>query len=101
MSITKKPKPRPETVVDRPFSAGILKRAKVIAERYQVVMWFEDGEFYGQGVELPGAGGDGKTPDQCMSSTRESLTALVAYMLEMGEKPPAPFKAAGKMASRI
>ncbi len=98
MSTTKKPKPRHEDVVDRPFSASILKRARTIAERYQVVMWFEAGEFYARGVELPGAGGDGKTPDECMQSTRESLTALVAYMLEVGEKPPAPFKRTARLA---
>jgi predicted RNase H-like HicB family nuclease len=98
MSTTKKPKPRREDVIDRAFSSTILKRAKAIAERYQVVMWFEAGEFYARGVELPGAGGDGKTPDECMRSTRESLTALVAYMLEIGEKPPVPFKRTANLA---
>ena len=91
MSATRKPKPRRDIeVADCPFSPSILKRAREISERYQVVMWFEGGEYYARGVELPGAGGDGKTPDECMGSARESFTAPVAYMLEVGEKPPAP-----------
>jgi hypothetical protein len=78
MSITKKPTPRGDAAaIDRPFSPAILKRAKALAERYQVVMWLEDGEYYARGVELPGAGGDGKTPDECMASTRESFIALI------------------------
>jgi predicted RNase H-like HicB family nuclease len=102
MSITKKPKQRRDmTAIDRPFSPGILRRARAIAERYQVVMWFEDGEYYGRGVELPGAGGDGKTPDECMASSRESFTALVAYMLEAGQTPPQPLSTAVKSPSII
>jgi predicted RNase H-like HicB family nuclease len=98
MSITKKPKPRRDALaIDRPFAPSILKKAKAIAERYQVVMWFEDGEYYARGVELPGAGGDGKTPDECMANARESFIALVAYMLESGETPPKAVNGVSKL----
>jgi predicted RNase H-like HicB family nuclease len=66
----------------------VLARAREIAAGYQVVMWTEDGEYYGRGVELPSTMGDGATPDACMKATREALTVTVAYMLEQGEAPP-------------
>jgi predicted RNase H-like HicB family nuclease len=66
----------------------VLDRARRIADAYQVVMWFEDGEYYGRGVELPGTFADGKTPDQCMRNTREAFVATVATMLEDGLAPP-------------
>src|SRR5438552_2887739 len=68
--------------LDRPFDPDILRRAKAIARQYQVVMWFEDGEYYGKGVELPGVMADGKTPGRCMSTTREALVGAVAHMIE-------------------
>ena len=33
---------------DRPFDATILKRARAIAQKYQVVLWKENGEWYGR-----------------------------------------------------
>lgn len=74
----------------RPFDAKILARAREIAADYQIVLWFEDGEYYGRGVELPMTFADGKTPDQCVASTRQALTTTVALMLERGESPPPP-----------
>jgi predicted RNase H-like HicB family nuclease len=76
--------------VDRPFDEAILAKARRIANEYQIVMVFEDGEWYGHGLELPGARGDGKTPSAAVADTREALVTMVAYMLEEGEKPPAP-----------
>jgi predicted RNase H-like HicB family nuclease len=76
--------------VDRPFAAGIWRRAMDLARRYQVVMWSEDGEYYARGLELPGVMADGKTPDQCMEQTRAALAAAVATLLEDGEVPPPP-----------
>lgn len=76
--------------IDRPFDPAILKQAKAIVERYQIVLWFEDGEYYGRGLEIPLAMSDGKTPDQCVANTRESLLLTVAHMIEEGQKPPAP-----------
>jgi predicted RNase H-like HicB family nuclease len=74
----------------RPFDARILARAKKIAQQYQIVVSFEDGEYYGRGVELPGTGDDGKTPAECLTKTRRALVATVAYLLESGQTPPAP-----------
>ena len=53
-------------------------------------MWFEDGDYYGRGVELPGTMDDGRMPDECMSKTRDAFVTTVAYMLEAGETPPPP-----------
>jgi len=76
--------------IDRPFAPEILRQAKALAQRYQIVLELEDDWWYGHGLELPGAGGDGKTPQEAVSDTREALTAVVAYLLEKGQRPPAP-----------
>jgi predicted RNase H-like HicB family nuclease len=76
--------------LDRPFAPHILARARKIAEQYQIVVAYENGEYYGRGVELPGSGDDGKTPAECLKKTREAIIATVAYLLETGEPLPAP-----------
>jgi predicted RNase H-like HicB family nuclease len=76
--------------INRPVDSAVLKRARQIADRYQVVISHEDGEYYGRGLELPGAMDDGTTPDECVTNTREAMVAMVAYMLEEGRTPPAP-----------
>jgi predicted RNase H-like HicB family nuclease len=76
--------------IDRPFDSAILQRAQEIAGGYQIIIQFEDGEYYGRGLELPYVMNDGKTPDDCVKATREALTTAVAYLLEKGETPPAP-----------
>jgi predicted RNase H-like HicB family nuclease len=76
----------------RPFAPEILRRAEKIARRYQVIVWFDEecGEYYGRGVELPTALGDGATPDDCVAHTREAFIAVIAFMLEEGQSPPPP-----------
>src|SRR5438309_6059070 len=76
--------------IDRPFDPAILRRAREIAEGYQIVLNFEDGLYYGRGLELPNAMNHGKTPDECVKATRDILTTAVAYMLECGQTPPSP-----------
>ncbi len=90
MSTTKMRKKPHNATIDRPFDSAILRKALEIVHHYQVVMWLEDGEYYGRGLELPTAYGDGKTPDACMKDVREALKATVAFMLERGETPPPP-----------
>jgi predicted RNase H-like HicB family nuclease len=90
-----RPSKRPKDI-RRPFDAKLLARARRIAATYQVVMWSEDGEYFGRGVELPMTFGDGRTPEECMKKTGEALTVTVAYMLEQGETPPAPASEAGR-----
>ena len=75
---------------DRAFDKGVLAEARQIAEQYQIVLKFEDGEWYGHGLELPGARGDGKTPAAAVVDTREALITMVAYMLEEGQIIPSP-----------
>ena len=74
----------------RPFDPAILAKARVIADRYRIVLEREDNWWYGHGLEIPGAGGDGATAEAAVADTREALVVVAAYMLEEGEKPPAP-----------
>lgn len=76
--------------IDRPFDAAILRRARQIADGYQIILQFEDGLYYGRGLEMPTVMNHGKTPDACVRATRDILTTAVAYLLEKGETPPAP-----------
>ena len=72
----------------REFSPEIIVRATEIVSRYRTQIWFEDGEYYGRGVELPNAMSDGKTTEQCIRNTKEAMITTVATMLEDGETPP-------------
>ena len=74
----------------RPFDPAVLEKARKIAAEYEIVLWFEDGEWYGRGLELPHTCGDGRTPAACIASVRQGLVVTVATMLEDGERPPAP-----------
>jgi predicted RNase H-like HicB family nuclease len=76
--------------VDRPFDPDVLKRAARIAAQYKILVWFENGEYYGHGLEVPGAMNNGKTPDECIANVRDTLMTAVAVMLEDGEVPPPP-----------
>jgi predicted RNase H-like HicB family nuclease len=76
--------------IDRPFDPAILAKARKIAEQYQVIVACEDGHWYGRGLELPGIHGDGKTVSRCVEDTRDAFAVAVAYMIEEGQKPPAP-----------
>lgn len=76
--------------LNRPFDRALLKRAADIAAKYQIILEFEDGAYFGRGLEMPYVMGDGKTPDECVSATREALTIAAASMLEEGKVPPAP-----------
>ena len=53
-------------------------------------MSFEDGEWYGKGLEMPLVFGGGKTPNECIKNTKEALIAASAHLLEIGNVVPAP-----------
>src|SRR6266404_8902595 len=76
--------------VDRPFDPDVLRRAREIAARYQVIIQQEDEDYIGRGLELPNAFEDGRTPDECVKKTREMFVTVVAAMIEAGEVPPPP-----------
>jgi len=76
--------------IDRPIAGEILRRAREIAESYQIILQEEDGEFYGRGLELPNVMDDGKTPDECVRNTRKALAVAVAHLLESGQAVPSP-----------
>ena len=64
--------------------------AKRITHAYDLVLRFEDDEWYGHALEYPEAMGNGKTEAACVRATRQSLAAGVATMLEAGQTPPPP-----------
>ncbi len=72
------------------FDAKILKTARQVADAYDIVLRFEDGEWIGHALEYPEAIGTGKTPTACTKAIREVAVSGLAVMLEMGETPPAP-----------
>jgi predicted RNase H-like HicB family nuclease len=76
--------------LSRAFDAKILVDAKKITEKYEIIMAFESGEWYGRGLEIPNVFGDGKTPDECIQNTREGLISVVAHLLEQGVVVPSP-----------
>lgn len=76
--------------LDRPFDKKNLTKAKKIANQYEVIMSFEDGQWYGKGVEIPTAFGDGKTPNECIKNTKEAFIAAIAYLLETAQPVPLP-----------
>jgi predicted RNase H-like HicB family nuclease len=76
--------------LDRPFGKRILAEARTIAGQYKIVLEFEDDHWYGSGLEMPTAFGDGKTPHAAVADTRQALILAVAYMLEKGDTPPTP-----------
>ena len=76
--------------LNKPFKNVILATAKKVAEKYEVILSFENGQWYGRGLEMPNVFGDGKTPDECVENTRNGLIAAVAHLLEQGEVIPAP-----------
>jgi predicted RNase H-like HicB family nuclease len=76
--------------LSRPFAKAVVDQARALARRYQIILMFEDGQWFGRGLELPHVMADGRTPDKCVSATRNALTAAAATMLEAGQSPPAP-----------
>ncbi|MBC7785519.1 MAG: type II toxin-antitoxin system HicB family antitoxin [Burkholderiales bacterium] len=76
--------------IDRPFDAGILKRAREIAEKYQIVVHQEDGAYFGRSLEFPHAMNDGKTREEAIGNTIDIITTAIATMLEDGQVPPTP-----------
>ena len=76
--------------LNKAFNKKFLAIAKKMAEKYEVIVSFEDGQWYGRGLEMPNVYGDGKTPDECINNTREALIASVAHLLERGDVIPAP-----------
>ena len=53
-------------------------------------MSFDEGEWYGRGLELPHVMADGKTAAKYLDNTREAMVGAVAILLEMGQRPPVP-----------
>lgn len=88
------------TKLNRAFNKNVLATAKKVAEKYEVILTPEEGEWYGRGLEIPTVYGDGKTPDECIENTREALVATVAHLLERGEVIPAP-ASEGKRSEQV
>jgi len=74
----------------RPFDADTLDTAKELVERYQIILGQDEDTWIGHGLEMPNVFGEGTSPDQCIVDTRQAMTAAVATMLELGQRPPMP-----------
>jgi len=77
-----------------------MKAARGAAQGYQIIVEWEDGHWYGRGLELPQVFGHGARPEACIASTREALVAAVAYLLEQGQRAPAAAKE-GKRTTQV
>ncbi len=73
---------------NKAFDKGILSTARSIADQYKIIVEFEDGNWFGHGLELPTAFGDGRTVQAAVADTHEALVTAVAFMLEKGQPPP-------------
>lgn len=87
-------------VLDRPFNADVLVKARELAGAYQIVTWQEDGRWYGRGVEYPNVYGDGTTEVACLEATRDAIISAVAYELEKGMAPAIPARE-GKRTEQV
>ena len=76
--------------LNKAFDPKILGTARKIAEKYEVILSFENNEWYGRGLEMPNVFGDGKTPNECIENTKEGLVSAIAHLLELGETVPSP-----------
>lgn len=89
--LSKPSKRQRKLAIDRPFAPEVLQRAHEIATQYRIALESDpDLGFVGNCIEMPLVMGDGRTPDACVTMTREAIVAVVAYMLESGQVPPAP-----------
>lgn len=79
-----------EKALDQPFQAGVLERARAMAERYRLVMQREDGGFVARAVEMPTVFASAGSPNECEAKVREMLVAAIGTMIEVGETPPLP-----------
>ena len=76
------------TKLNKEFDINIVKKAKNIVEKYNIIITQEDGEYYGNSVEMPTVFGDGKTLDECREYTKEALVVVVSYLIEQEQKVP-------------
>ena len=76
--------------LNRPFSKKVLSIAKKVVDKYEIILTFSDGEWYGKVLEMPMVFGDGLTPDKCVKNTKEALSATIAHLLERGDVIPVP-----------
>jgi predicted RNase H-like HicB family nuclease len=75
--------------VQSAFDPAVLQKAREIVTAYRITLESDpDGGYVGSVVELPYVFNEGKTADECVSNTRDAAAAVVATMLEKGERPP-------------
>ena len=98
MSTTNSRPKRPKNDLHQPLDPKHLERGRTLAARYQAVIWLENGEYYGRGLELPWTFEDGKTADECFAKLRDAMAETVAFMLDNGQNPPAPVGEARRTA---
>lgn len=82
----------------RPLDPARMAEGRKLAQRYQIVIWNEDGQFFGRGLELPYTFEDAPTAEECITKLREAMAETVELMLEMGQQPPVPLLEADRTA---
>ncbi len=82
--------------IDEPFAADILAKAKDIAEHYTYCISTDTSDnddtekSKGDCVEIEAIVATGYDSEDCLINLKKYATVVVATMLEMGGKPPAP-----------
>lgn len=78
--------------IDAPFDAELLRQAEELAPKYRIIVKDEPeyGGCSGTVLEMPNVFAFAKTPNQCISKTRQMLGTAIAFLLEQGQRPPAP-----------
>ena len=74
-----------------PFDATTWRRAKKLAAEYRIVLESDGhGGYVGSSIEFPSVLAEGRSPGECVESTRRALALGVGTMLKAGRRPPAP-----------
>jgi predicted RNase H-like HicB family nuclease len=74
-----------------------IAKARPIAEKYSIVIWLEDGQYFGRSIELPNVMSDGATPGECHANTLGALIVAIAFLIESGETVPEPAEKSGEL----
>jgi hypothetical protein len=65
-----------------------LRRARMIAKNYRVILKGQSGNYEGHGVEIAEALGRGRTAAECFENTRNMMVSIVADYLGENKIPP-------------
>lgn len=78
--------------LNKPLDRKVLERAEKLSWNYKIVIERDAASksYFGNCVELPGAMGDGKSPDDCVESVRQAIISQIAFCIESKRAFPPP-----------